>query len=267
MRDVDNAAAPAAVQHARRLGAPFTVVVSGPSNLRLVGHILVDALCEGLKLDHVAVMSWNNGGAIKTATRIRVAQAMGHPPDLPLEEMIPGGDPELIGSVCRVLNAHTPGGCDYLQADHRRQMADEYAELIRRVNGADELDPEFRRGLRRQIDGVVRLSIAARCNGMTLLEAYRQAAADGERLPAYSFVLEVADYFREFKRQARLADLADLLAGELDPVPLCELALLEDAGAVPTLGLRALRRLLPNASFVLAGVDGEGSERVQKVFA
>jgi hypothetical protein len=270
MHLVDNASAPDKVQQARKQGDPFTLVVTGAHSPRLVGHILVEAMREGLELDRVAVMSWNSGSAMKYATRVLVAKAMHYPPDLSLEDMIPGSDPELIGSVWQVINARAYyGGSDPVTGEHRRLVADQFAELVKRMNdmGAAAADRKFLRHVRRQVDAVIRLSVAARCDETPLLEAYRLAIAAGERLPAFSFVVEVADYFEEFKRVVKVADLADQLAAGVEPVTACELALLEDAGAVPPLGLRALRRLLPNASFVLAGVDSEAAtQHAERIF-
>jgi len=167
------------------------------------------------------------------------------------------------------VNAHSYyGGSDPVTGEHRRLVADQFAGLVQRVNelGEEPPDRKLLRQVRRQVDAVVRLSVAARCNEERLIDSYRVALAAGERLPAWSFVAEVSDYFREFKRIMKVADLADQLGAELEPVTACELALLEDAGEVPPLGLRALRRLLPNASFVLAGVDA-ASERVRQIFA
>jgi hypothetical protein len=259
----DHDAAPAQVQHARQLGEPFTLLITGPVNTRLIGGILVAALQDALPLDQVAVMSWQSGTALRQHVRAMIAKAMKYPPDLALEDMIPGSAPELIGSVCHVLDGYTNGGSDPVTGAHRRQVADEFAELIKRANdmGEEAADHKFLRGVRRQVDAVIRLSIGARCEGVQLLEAYREALAGGARLPAWSFVTEVAAYFRDFKRDCKVADLADQLGAELEPVTGCTLALLEDTGNVPPLGLAALRRLLPNASFVLGGVEGEAAHK------
>jgi hypothetical protein len=269
MRIVGNDIAASETQQARRLGDPFTVLVAGAANAKLVGRILVEALQDGLELERVAVLSWNSGTALKQAARVTVAKAMAYPPDLSLEEMIPDADPELIGSVVRVIDAHSFDRRDPVTGEHRRAVAQEFFELIKRITEVDDAaDRRYIRSARRQIDAAIRLGINARLEEVRLVEAYRQALADGSQLPAFSFVTEVVSYFAEYKRGVGLADLADQLGAQVEPVPACTLALLEDAGAVPPLGLRALRRLLPNASFVLAGVDSEGAAlRSQAIFA
>jgi len=255
---VDDKTAPDKVQQQRRLGLPFTVVTGTLD----VGRVLVEAMREGLPLDNVAVLSWNNGTSLRHATRITVAKAQGYPPDLPLDDMIAGADPEVIGSVWQVIDAHSWDRRPPMTGDHRRAVTDEYVELIRRVS--EESDPTFLRGVRRQIETAIRLSIKSRLDELTLHEACRRAGAAGKRLPAWSFICEAVDYFGEYKRQESVADLADHLAAKLEPVPACTLALIDDAGAIPLLGLRALRRLLPHASFVLAGMDGEDATRRAK---
>jgi hypothetical protein len=270
MHVVDDKTAPDKVQQQRRTGRPFTVAVGGSNGAGVVGRVLVEALREGLDLDRLAVMSWSTGTALRNTTRATIAKAQGYPPDLSLEDMIPGADPDLIGSVWEILWAHSYDNRQPVTGEHRRAVIAEYLDLIRRAAqlGDDPLEQVFMRGVHRQIDAAIRLSISSRLNEVSLHDAHRAGLVAGKRWPAFSFVAEVADYFRDYKRDLGVADLADHLAARLEPVTACNLALIEDAGAVPLLGLRALRRLLPNASFVLAGVDSDDAKKhVSKIFS
>lgn len=244
-------------------------MVSGGPGAPVLARILVEAMREGLDLAHVAVMAWNQGAQLRNSVRATIAAEQRLPPDLTLEDMIPGADPELIGSVCQVLRAYSYDNREPVTAWHRTAVADEFLELIKRASEVadDTADRKFLRGVRRQIDAAIRLAIGARLDEVSLIEAHRRAVTAGERLPAFSFVAEVADYFRDYKTQCDLADLADNLAARLEPVAACSLALIDEAGAIPPLGLRALRRLLPEASFVLAGIDSEAAmQRGKKIF-
>jgi hypothetical protein len=257
MHLVDDKTAPDKVQQARRLGRPFTVLINGAQASGITATILIEAMREGLALDNVAALSWNHGNVLRRELRIAIAKAMNYPPDFDLDDMISGVDPELIGSVWGVVFEHSYDHRQPVTAEHRQAVTAEYVDLVRRVS--EETDSKFLRAVHRQIDAAIRLSITARLDEIELEHAYRTRQAAGERLPAWSFVVEVAQYFRDYKRDLGLADLADHLAARLQSEPDCMLALIDDAAAVPPLGLRALRRLLPNASFVLAGLDTDAA--------
>jgi hypothetical protein len=264
MHLVDDKTAPDKVQQQRKHGRPFTVLIAGAPASGITATILIEAMREGLPLDDAAVLSWNNGQVLRRELRVAIAKAFAYPPDFGLDDMIAGVDPELIGSVWQAVFEHSYDTRQPITAEHRHAVTTEYLELIRRVS--EETDSKFLRSVHRQIDAAIRLSIAARLDGVELADAYRTRQAAGERVPAWSFVVEVAQYFRDYKRDLGVADLADTLAARVDPVNTCMLALIDDAAAVPPLGLAALRRLLPNASFVLAGLDDDAVHRVRRAF-
>ena len=260
----DNAAIPEMVQPFWN-NPPGTVHLIGDrlsGKTRTLVGILVAALRDGLTLPGVALLAWTAPGArafTATATAT-VAELQGYPPDTPLADMVPGTAPELIGSVCTVIRANTDDTRELMTGEQRAEMAGEFLGLVKRVGelGESADDVTFLRRVRRQIDASVRLSIRARLDQHSLGDAYRAAVAAGERLPAPAFVEEVVDYYRDYRRQCGVIDLADLLGARLVPVDACALTLIDEAQGIPPLGLAALRRLLPRAALVLAGLQITG---------
>lgn len=190
-------------------------------------------------MSRMAVTAWQ--AASVKALSIKVAQALGGKPESEVDDIIPHA---LVDTVVNLVLANSNERRTLVDEEDMQKCENEYVELIRRAS--ETKSERFLAAARRRVHAAIVLSLAARLNVISLQQAYRSAPIGA----ALSFVVEVAAYWRDFKRQSSLIDQADLLAGELEPVNSCKLCLLDRRG-VPVLAMQALRRLLPQAFICL----------------
>ena len=195
------------------------------------------AMAEGIDLRHLAVTAWRKADVARLGRE--VVRALGErDPELEVDDIYPEAN---IGTVAELAKARCVTIHWFIDAEDASTCENEFVDLIRRV--AETLDDKFLQQARKQVHAAINLSLAARLDCVRLEDRYRKTPIE----PALSLVTEVTDYYRDFKQQCGMIDVADILAGELEPVPGCKLVLI--AGHLPKLAKQSLRRIFPQAFF------------------
>jgi len=202
-----------------------------------VDHAIGQALEERLDLSHMAVTAWRRSELTRLGQA--VARALGtDKPELSVDDVIGSA---IVGTASELVASHTRDKRHLIDAEDLHKIEDEYLALIAKASGTQS--SMFLRQARRQISAALNLSLIARLDCVTAEQRYKSL---GGQRAALSFVVEVDQYLRDYKQQCGLADVADLLTSELEPIDNCALCLLDPVG-LPLLALLALRRLLPRA--------------------
>jgi len=209
-------------------------------------HAIATALSEGLDLSQMVVTAWRRDDVLQLAGE--VVRALGVlNPETELDDVIFNAT---VGTIVEVAAANSNDTRSLVDFEDSAMCVDEFVALIRRV--AETSDKTFLAQAQKQVHAAIALSIAARLDCVELQDRYRKAPIE----PALSLVTEVADYYRDFKQQCGMIDVADLLAGELEAVPGCALVLI--GRAVPPLAAQALRRIFPQAFFCTCSLGHGG---------
>jgi len=203
-----------------------------------VHHAIAAALTERIDLSQLVVTAWRAGEVSKLDAAVVRALGVSNP-DTILDDIIPGA---IVGSTVAIIGAHTRDARPLIDGEDMDEMVTEFAALIQRATKTKS--KEFLAHACQQIHAAIGLVIAARLDCVGLEERYKKTPID----QALSLIVEVADYYRDYKAQSGLIDAADMLVSELEPIPGCALALLDPVG-MPLLALQALRHLLPRAFF------------------
>jgi len=212
-----------------------------------VHHAIAAALDSRLDLSQIAVTAWRKEPVELLGRKVVHALGVARNREIELDDLIPKAHFGTVAQLAEEQSRETRPLVDYEDA---AQVEDEFVGLIRKV--AETKDAKFLAQARKQVHAAIMLSVDARLDGITLQDRYRKTPIE----PALSLIAEVADYYRDFKQQCGLIDVADLLAGELEPVPGCQLVLI--GGALPPLAVRSLRRIFPQAFFCACSLGHGG---------
>lgn len=248
--DGDNAAAPEKVQPVWRGTLPVTVrlpVMTPRLGRNTLARTLLEAWQDGVELRRITILAWtpSTALALSGAAANLVAGQLGSADGLQLDDF----DPDVIvGGLGAVAHDHSDDPRSAIGREELDEVADEFLAMIKFVcDLADNpADVRFLRQTRRRIEAAISLTVRATLFERTLWEEWARIKA-----PDYSMVAEVAEHYRDYKRQCDVIDIADILAADVRPIEHCTLALIDQAAIIPPLGLQMLRRLLPRASFVL----------------
>lgn len=201
------------------------------------------ALAERIDLSHLVATGWHKAAVTKLDGAI--VRALGiQNADTTVDDIIPGALVETVTDLV-VGSSSAPG--IFIEGDDTRDCEDEYLDLIFRASEGNS--ENHLRHLRSRIRGAIRLSIAARLDCVTLRDRFERTPSE----TSFSFVTEVADYYRDYKQQCGLFDAADALTGKLEPIEACALCLIHRA--LPPLATQGLRRLLPKAFFCTVSIS------------
>jgi hypothetical protein len=204
-----------------------------------VHHAIAAALTERLKLSHLVVTAWRKTETLRIAEE--AVRALGvSKPEVELDDIIANAH---IDTVAGLALGNSTTTATLVDDDDVEQATTEFLTLIARATQTES--KKFLQQARRQVHAAIALSMAARLDCVSVEEHYQATPID----QAISFVVEVADYWRDYKQQNEMVDIADIFAGELEPIDNCEFCLLDRRG-MPPLAMQALRRLLPKAYFV-----------------
>jgi hypothetical protein len=246
---IDNASVPERVQWRGRESIRLPPM-SPRLGRNLLARTLVEAWQEGVQLGRMAALAWQPGAAVALSNAAGAALAVrqGYAPDeLQLEDF---DSDVIVGTLGNVAHEHSDERREPILRSELDEMADEYLAMVRAANdlGDSAADTKFLRQTRKRIEAAVSLIVRAPLFERTLWEEWALVKA-----PDFSMVAALADQYAEFKHAYDVVDVADIMTTPVRPVQHCELALIDQAGIIPPLGFKTLRRLLPRATFVFNG--------------
>jgi len=245
----DNAAVPEKVQW-RGLESVRLPPATPRLGRELLARTLIEAYREGVELRHVAALAWSRGAAVALSTTIGglLAVEQGYDPDeMTLEDFDRDVITGTIGAACYDRNDDPREPITHSELD---DLAEEYLAMVAKASELSDTpeDQKFLRQTRKRINAAISLIVRAPLFDRSIFEEWALVKA-----PDYSMLALIAEQYADYKRALDVADIADILATPVRPVEDCALALIDQAGIIPPLGYRTLRRLLPRASFVLNG--------------
>lgn len=224
---------------ADHLGRRFTATISGlpgSGKTTALAHIAAAAVGQGLGIHEIAVFAPTRMAGDRQRALIGELCFPGVPPHDVFDSAV-------IGVPIDAARMHTLLRQPIVSRP--RAAAREFLDLIKRVGdlGDNDTDRAFLQSRRHDIERTIQIDTRLRLRG--------------EDLPPFAPLHEIADFYRAYKAQHGLIDVADLYRGPLAVAGRVRLLLMDDIGNEAR---TMLARVFPNASTVASGNDLGGGD-------